>query len=102
MDEATNETEATRSRSSSLHRKPRDPRTTSIYRARELRLWGGHGRGAECDECHRRIEASQTDFEVEAELDGLQVILHFHRECYDSWKASQNAIISLHQLPQGA
>ncbi len=76
----------------------------AIHRARELRLWGGRGRGAGCDECSRPIDATQTDFEVEAELDGGRVTLHFHRQCYDNWKASKrtdNEVLSLYELPVG-
>lgn len=64
---------------------------SALHRAKELRLWGGSGGSADCDHCRRAIESSQTDYEVEAELDGMRLALHFHRSCYDRWKAQLRA-----------
>jgi hypothetical protein len=60
---------------------------SALQRAKELRLWGGSGGSADCDHCRLAIEATETDYEVEAELDGSRLTLHFHRHCYDQWKA---------------
>jgi hypothetical protein len=60
---------------------------SALHRAKELRLWGGTGGSAACDHCSRAIDSSQTDYEVDAELDGTRLTLHFHRVCYDQWKA---------------
>ncbi len=66
----------------------------ALHRARELRLWGGTGGDANCDHCCRPIEAAQTDYEVEAELDGAQITFHFHRTCYDRWKARRRECVA--------
>jgi hypothetical protein len=104
MGESTTEGEATRSLLAAPRRCRTEWRGTAIARARELRLWGARGRGDVCDGCDLSIDDTQTDFEVEAELDGARVSLHFHRDCYDSWRAAQrsdNAIVSLHELSPG-
>jgi hypothetical protein len=64
---------------------------SALHRAKELRLWGGSGGSAACDHCRRAIESTQTDYEVDAELDGSRLTLHFHRDCYDQWKAQLRA-----------
>ena len=64
---------------------------SALHRAKELRLWGGSGGSADCDHCRRAIESNETDYEVDAELDGMQLTLHFHRKCYDQWKAQLRA-----------
>jgi hypothetical protein len=64
---------------------------SALHRAKELRLWGGSGGSADCDHCRLAIESTQTDYEVEAELDGSRLTLHFHRNCYDEWKAQLRA-----------
>ena len=53
----------------------------------EIRLWGGKGSGAPCNYCGRRITASEIEYEVEAEVRGRPVTLHFHPACHEAWKA---------------
>jgi len=69
-----------------------EPRTerlavTTLRRAKPVRLWGGKGCGAPCDFCRVLVAATEIEYEVEAELDGARVTLHFHPRCHDAWRA---------------
>jgi hypothetical protein len=33
------------------------------------------------------VSSSEIEYEVEAQLDGARVTLHFHPRCHDTWKA---------------
>jgi hypothetical protein len=33
------------------------------------------------------VSSTEVEYEVEAELDGAPVTLHFHPRCHDVWKA---------------
>jgi hypothetical protein len=33
------------------------------------------------------VSNTEVEYEVEAELDGAPVTLHFHPRCHDAWKA---------------
>jgi hypothetical protein len=68
---------------------PRTERLTvaELRRATPLRLWGGKGCGVACDFCRVLVSANEIEYEVEAELDGTRVTLHFHPRCHDAWKA---------------
>src|SRR3569833_4571482 len=68
---------------------PRTERLTvaELRRATPLRLWGGKGCGIACDFCRVLVSANEIEYEVEAELDGAHVTLHFHPRCHDTWKA---------------
>jgi hypothetical protein len=61
----------------------------SLRRAAPLRVWGGKGCGIPCDFCRVLIATSDVEYEVEAQLDGEQVTLHFHHRCHDAWKAGR-------------
>jgi hypothetical protein len=61
----------------------------SLRRAVYVRMWGGKGCGAACDFCRVLVTASDVEYEVEAQLDGETVMLHFHPRCHDAWKAGQ-------------
>jgi len=54
--------------------------------ARPVRLWGGKGCGVPCDFCRVLVSSTEVEYEVEAELDGAPLTLHFHPRCHDSWK----------------
>lgn len=62
-----------------------------LRRARPLKLFGGRGSGATCDLCRVVINANDPEYEVDAELDGAKIALHFHVRCYDTWRASRDA-----------
>ena len=68
---------------------PRTERLTvaALRRARPIRLWGGKGCGVACDFCRVLVSSSEVEYEVEADLDGSPVTLHFHPRCHDAWKA---------------
>jgi hypothetical protein len=62
-----------------------------LHRAKPRKLFGGRSSGAACDLCRVIINASDPEYEVEAELDGAPLALHFHVKCYDAWRASRDA-----------
>jgi hypothetical protein len=68
---------------------PRTERLTvaALRRATPIRLWGGKGCGAPCDFCRVLVSSDEIEYEVEAQLDGARVTLHFHPRCHDTWKA---------------
>ena len=53
------------------------------------RMWGGKGCGAPCDFCRVLVSAEEIEYEVEARLEGEDLILHFHPRCYDTWRSSR-------------
>lgn len=53
------------------------------------RMWGGKGCGAPCDFCRVLVSVEEVEYEVEAQLDGKALMLHFHARCYDSWRLSR-------------
>ncbi len=59
----------------------------ALRRARPIRLWGGKGCGVPCDFCRVLVSSTEVEYEVEADLDGSPVTLHFHPRCHDAWKA---------------
>jgi hypothetical protein len=61
----------------------------ALRRAVARRMWGGKGCGAPCDFCRVLVPSTDVEYEVEAELDGSIVMLHFHPRCHDSWSAGQ-------------
>jgi len=63
----------------------------ALRRAVPIRLWGGKGCGAPCDFCRVLVSSAEIEYEVEAQLDGAAVTLHFHPRCHDAWKAEVDA-----------
>ena len=61
-----------------------------LHRAEPRKLFGGRSSGAACDLCRVLINKSDPEYEVEADLDGALIALHFHVKCYDVWRASRN------------
>lgn len=59
----------------------------ALRRAVPGRLWGGKGCGVPCDFCRVLVSSAEIEYEVEAQLDGAAVTLHFHPRCHDAWKA---------------
>lgn len=57
-----------------------------LRRARPLKLFGGRSAGSVCDYCRVTITPNDPEYEVDAELDGTKIALHFHVACYDSWR----------------
>jgi len=55
-------------------------------------MWGGKGCGVPCDFCRVLVNPSDVEYEVEAELDGATVMLHFHPRCHDAWTAGQEPV----------
>jgi hypothetical protein len=72
---------------------PRKERLTvaELRRARPLKLFGGRGSGATCDLCRVVIDPNDPEYEVDAELDGGKLALHFHVKCYDAWRDSRDS-----------
>lgn len=62
-----------------------------LHRAEPRKLFGGRSSGAACDLCRVLINTNDPEYEVEAELDGVSIALHFHVKCYDLWRAGRNA-----------
>ena len=67
----------------------------ALRRAVSIRMWGGKGCGVPCDFCRVLVNPSDVEYEVEAELDGATVMLHFHPRCHDAWTAGQEPTIAL-------
>jgi hypothetical protein len=67
----------------------------ALRRAVSIRMWGGKGCGVPCDFCRVIVNPSDVEYEVEAELDGATVMLHFHPRCHDAWTAGQEPTIAL-------
>jgi hypothetical protein len=53
------------------------------------RVWGGKGSGAPCDFCRVLVSPSDVEYELEAELDGEPLTLHFHPRCHEAWSAER-------------
>jgi hypothetical protein len=72
---------------------PRSERLTvaALRRATPIRMWGGKGCGAPCDFCRVLVSSTDIEYEVEAQLDGEAVTLHFHTRCHDAWKTECEA-----------
>ena len=73
---------------------PRTERLTvaALRRAEAIRLWGGKGCGVPCDFCRVLVSTTEIEYEVEAELDGEPLTLHFHPRCHDIWKTESRPI----------
>jgi hypothetical protein len=73
---------------------PRTERLTvaALRRALPIRLWGGKGCGVPCDFCRVLVSSTEIEYEVEAELDGARLTLHFHPRCHDAWKSDSEAV----------
>jgi hypothetical protein len=70
---------------------PRAERLTvaALRRVVMKRVWGGKGCGAPCDFCRVLVTSSDVEYELEAELDGKAVTLHFHTRCHEAWRAER-------------
>lgn len=62
-----------------------------LRRARLIKLFGGKSTGQVCDYCRIVIHPNEPEYEVDAELDGTKLALHFHVACYDTWRAASGA-----------
>jgi hypothetical protein len=71
----------------------------ALRRARPVRLWGGKGCGVPCDFCRVLVSSTEVEYEVEAELDGAPVTLHFHPRCHDVWKAEIEGLSAAADAP---
>jgi hypothetical protein len=61
----------------------------ALRRAVPIRMWGGKGCGVPCDFCRVLVGPGDVEYEVEAQLDGATLMLHFHPRCHDAWTAGQ-------------
>ena len=73
--------------SSTGESRPARLNVAAMGRAVPLRMWGGKGCGAPCDFCRVVVGVCDVEYEVEAELDGVRVMLRFHPRCHDAWTA---------------
>jgi len=64
----------------------------SLRRAVPIRMWGGKGCGVPCDFCRVLVGPADVEYEVEAQLDGATVMLHFHPRCHDAWTGGQEPL----------
>lgn len=73
---------------------PRSARlnVAALRRATQIRMWGGKGSGVPCDFCRVLVGPEDVEYEVEAELDGTLVMLHFHPRCHDAWTGGQEPL----------
>jgi hypothetical protein len=74
-----------------------EPRTAQSMRAPRRtpgRTWAGRGTGAQCDLCHRIIDAEQVEYEVEL-AEPPNRIITMHLDCYERWSISREAFGSL-------
>jgi hypothetical protein len=58
---------------------------TAVLTDRPVRTWAGHGSGAACTMCGRRICEHEIEYEVEMGSSDLSRSLHFHFPCYQRW-----------------
>jgi hypothetical protein len=72
-------------------KEPRSERLSvaALRRVVMKRVWGGKGCGAPCDFCRVLVTSSDVEYELEAELDGQAVTLHFHPRCHEAWRAGR-------------
>ena len=61
----------------------------TLRQATPLRMWGGKGSGMPCDFCRVVVGPHDIEYEVEADLHGSKLVLHFHPRCHDAWTAGQ-------------
>jgi hypothetical protein len=61
----------------------------ALRRAVPLKLWGGKGCGAPCDFCRVVVSEKDIEYEIEAQLDGNRITLHFHPRCHDAWQGGR-------------
>lgn len=80
---------------------PRSARlnVTALRRATPIRMWGGKGTGMPCDFCRVLMGPEDVEYEVEAELDGARLMLHFHPRCHDAWTAGHEPARQQRQMP---
>jgi hypothetical protein len=45
------------------------------------------------------VSSTEVEYEVEAELDGAPVTLHFHPRCHDVWKAEIDGLAASEAPP---
>jgi hypothetical protein len=64
----------------------------ALRRAVPVRMWGGKGSGVPCDFCRVRMGPEDVEYEVEAQLDGETLLLHFHPRCHDAWTGGQEPV----------
>ncbi len=65
------------------------PSAGALRTAKPLTIWGGRGCGASCNYCGAVLSEMDVEYEVDAQIGAERVTLHFHRRCYDTWKAER-------------
>jgi hypothetical protein len=48
------------------------------------------------------VSTTEIEYEVEAELDGEPLTLHFHPRCHDAWKMESEAVLEQARAQQAA
>jgi hypothetical protein len=58
----------------------------ALRRAKPIRVRGCFGPDSPCVLCRVMLWSTDLGFEVQADLDGTPLLLHFHPRCYESWR----------------
>jgi hypothetical protein len=66
----------------------------ALRRAVPIRMWGGKGSGLACDFCRVTVGPDDVEYEIEAQLDGGTVMLHFHYRCHYAWTGGEDPRIA--------
>ncbi len=66
----------------------------ALRRAVPIRMWGGKGSGLPCDFCRVLVGPEDVEYEVEAQLDGVTVMLRFHYRCHYAWTGGEEPLIA--------
>jgi hypothetical protein len=59
--------------------------SAAVFANRPVRTWAGHGSGAACTMCGRRIAEHEIEYEVEMGAPDVGHSLRFHFPCYQRW-----------------
>jgi hypothetical protein len=80
--------------SSAVEARPARLNVTALRRAVPIRMWGGKGSGLPCDFCRVLIGPEDVEYEVEAQIDGVTVMLRFHYRCHYAWTGGEEPLIA--------
>lgn len=61
-------------------------------------IWAGQGSGAPCSLCDRKIDKTETEYELDVPLARAQGMVRFHIRCHALW---QFELACLNEHPHG-